>query len=82
MSARPRLTDAVPNIIANYMDDRFEGEFYLGYYKAGRSEGGNVGGGESDCSKTASIPIAWGPVRPVAGARGTFSTTGSARVCA
>ncbi|MCC6141314.1 MAG: hypothetical protein IT389_11965 [Nitrospira sp.] len=33
----------VPNIIVNYMDDRFEGEFYMGYYKAGRNEGGNVG---------------------------------------
>lgn len=33
----------VPNIIVNYMDDRFEGEFYAGYYKAGRNEGGNVG---------------------------------------
>lgn len=40
---------AVPNITINYMDDRFEGEFYLGYYKALRSEGG-PGGGASACS--------------------------------
>jgi hypothetical protein len=32
---------AVPNITANYIDDRFEGEFYMGYYKAIRSEGGS-----------------------------------------
>ena len=41
---------AVPNIIANYIDDRFEGEFYLGYYKAIRSEGGSGGGGATGCS--------------------------------
>ena len=35
----------VPNIIVNYLDDRFEGEFYMGYYKAGRSEGGSPGTG-------------------------------------
>ena len=40
----------VPNIIANYLDDRFEGEFYLGYYKAIRSEGGSGGGGATGCS--------------------------------
>lgn len=34
---------AVPNITINYLDDRFEGEFYLGYYKAIRSEGGDPG---------------------------------------
>lgn len=34
---------AVPNITVNYLDDRFEGEFYLGYYKAIRSEGGDPG---------------------------------------
>ncbi|MFO0774090.1 MAG: DUF6733 family protein [Nitrospiraceae bacterium] len=41
---------AVPNITMNYMDDRLEGEFYLGYYKALRSEGGPGGGGTSGCS--------------------------------
>lgn len=41
----------VPNIIVNYLDDRFEGEFYMGYYKAGRSEGGSPGTGTS-CSAT------------------------------
>jgi hypothetical protein len=40
----------VPNIIANYTDDRFEGEFYLGYYKAIRSEGGSGGGGATGCT--------------------------------
>lgn len=39
----------VPSIIANYIDDRFEGEFYLGYYKAIRSEGGDGGGGAIGC---------------------------------
>lgn len=36
---------AVPNLTVNYLDDRFEGEFYIGYYKAIRSEGGGPGGG-------------------------------------
>jgi hypothetical protein len=35
---------AVPNITVNYIDNRFEGEFYMGYYKAIRSEGGSPGG--------------------------------------
>lgn len=30
---------AVPNITINYIDNRLEGEFYMGYYKAIRSEG-------------------------------------------
>jgi hypothetical protein len=34
---------AVPNLTMNWLDDRFEGEFYMGYYKALRSEGGNRG---------------------------------------
>ncbi len=33
----------VPSITINYLDSRFEGEFYLGYYKAGRNEGGQGG---------------------------------------
>lgn len=46
----------VPNLTMNYLDSRFEGEFYLGYYKAGRKEGGSPGGGGAcvsdfpDCS--------------------------------
>lgn len=32
---------AVPNITVNWLDDRFESEFYMGYYKAIRSEGGS-----------------------------------------
>ena len=35
---------AVPNITVNYIGNRFEGEFYMGYYKAIRSEGGSPGG--------------------------------------
>lgn len=31
----------VPSVVMNYIDDRFEGEFYMGYYKAIRSEGGS-----------------------------------------
>ncbi|MBI4000825.1 MAG: hypothetical protein HY348_03475 [Nitrospira defluvii] len=41
---------AVPSLTMNYLDDRFEGEFYLGYYKAIRSEGGSGGGGAVGCS--------------------------------
>jgi hypothetical protein len=33
----------VPNLTMNWLDDRFEGEFYMGYYKALRSEGGKPG---------------------------------------
>jgi hypothetical protein len=42
---------AVPNITINYLDNRFEGEFYLGYYKAMRSEGGSSseGGAPINC---------------------------------
>ncbi|HJU06259.1 MAG TPA: DUF6733 family protein [Nitrospiraceae bacterium] len=35
---------AVPNITMNYIDNRFESEFYMGYYKAIRSEGGSPSG--------------------------------------
>jgi hypothetical protein len=42
---------AVPNLTMNYLDDRFEGEFYLGYYKSIRSEGGSPGGA-STCATT------------------------------
>lgn len=42
---------AVPNITVNYLDNRFEGEFYLGYYKAIRSEGGSPSGA-STCITT------------------------------
>ncbi len=40
----------VPNLTMNYLDDRFEGEFYMGYYKAGRNEGGSPGGAGSACT--------------------------------
>ena len=36
---------AMPNVTMNYLDNRFEGEFYLGYYKVIRSEGGSDSGG-------------------------------------
>ncbi|CAI4031279.1 hypothetical protein DNFV4_01705 [Nitrospira tepida] len=39
----------VPNITVNYLDSRFEGEFYMGYYKAGRNEGGSPGGAGAGC---------------------------------
>ncbi|WP_447979934.1 DUF6733 family protein [Candidatus Nitrospira bockiana] len=61
---------AVPNITANYLGERFEGEFYAGYYKAIRSEGGSpsgtvactpVGGAGGNCL---------GPTQ--AGGRGTW----------
>ena len=29
----------VPSLQTNYLDDRFEGEFYMGYYKSGRTDG-------------------------------------------
>lgn len=63
----------VPNIIVNYMDDWFEGEFYMGYYKAGRSEGGKPGAQETDgigpCGGTGQRNCL-GPNQ--AGARGTW----------
>lgn len=39
----------VPSLTVNYLDDQFEGEFYMGYYKAGRNEGGNVGSASQTC---------------------------------
>jgi hypothetical protein len=33
----------VPSITVNYLDHRMEGEFYMGYYKAARNEGGQGG---------------------------------------
>lgn len=38
----------VPNITVNYLDNRVEGEFYMGYYKALREEGGQPGPQASD----------------------------------
>lgn len=45
----------VPSITINYLDTRFEGEFYMGYYKAARSEGGAGGatGGTPDPTQCA-----------------------------
>ena len=60
---------AVPNIIANYIDNRFEGEFYLGYYKAIRSEGGSGGGGAIGCGNPGGTNCL-GPVQ--GGGRGTW----------
>jgi hypothetical protein len=40
---------AVPNITVNYIDKYVEGEFYLGYYKAIRSEGGSPSDGGTIC---------------------------------
>ena len=31
--APPRSKRSMPNVTMNYLDNRFEGEFYLGYYK-------------------------------------------------
>ena len=45
----------VPSLTMNYSDDRFEGEFYLGYYKAIREEGGKAGQpGASTCTQVGS----------------------------
>jgi hypothetical protein len=60
---------AVPNITMNYLDNRFEGEFYLGYYKAIRSEGGSGGGGAIDCANPGGTNCL-GPAQ--AGGRGTW----------
>ncbi len=60
---------AVPNIIANYVDDRFEGEFYMGYYKALRSEGGSGGGGSIGCANPGGTNCL-GPIQ--GGGRGTW----------
>jgi hypothetical protein len=60
---------AVPNITMNYLDNRFEAEFYLGYYKAIRSEGGSGGGGEISCSNPGGANCL-GPTQ--AGGRGTW----------
>jgi len=45
----------VPSITVNYLDTRVEGEFYMGYYKAGRNEGGQGGaiGGTRDPTQCA-----------------------------
>ena len=60
---------AVPNITMNYLDSRFEGEFYLGYYKAIRSEGGSPGGGLINCNPGGGT-VCLGPDQ--AGGRGTW----------
>lgn len=44
----------VPSLTMNYLDDRFEGEFYMGYYKAIREEGGKAGGPRQSCSDVGS----------------------------
>lgn len=57
---------AVPNITMNYMDERFEGEFYMGYYKAIRSEGGSP----SDPGLVCTAAVCLGPNQ--GGGRGTW----------
>jgi hypothetical protein len=45
----------VPNITANWLSDRFEGEFYMGWYKALREEGGSAQDtGAAGCSTVGS----------------------------
>ncbi|MGA6828630.1 DUF6733 family protein [Nitrospira sp. NS4] len=40
VNARTTAFDGwVPSLTANYLDNRFEGEFYMGYYKSGRTDG-------------------------------------------
>jgi hypothetical protein len=64
---------AVPNLTVNYIDKYVEGEFYMGYYKAIRSEGGTPGPQEGDdlgsCGGTGQRNC-MGP--GLAGARGTW----------
>lgn len=60
---------AVPNLTVNYIDNHFEGEFYLGYYKAIRSEGGDGGGGAIACTN----PGGANCIQPTqSGGRGTW----------
>ncbi len=40
---------ATPNVTMNYLDNRFEGEFYLWYYKAILTEGGSGSEGAINC---------------------------------
>lgn len=41
----------VPQVTVNWLSDRLEGEFYMGYYKGLRKEGGGAGdGGRNLCS--------------------------------
>lgn len=61
---------AVPNITMNYLDSRFEGEFYMGYYKAIRSEGGSPGGPVDCLNPGVGGANCLGPNQ--AGARGTW----------
>ena len=52
-SANERTTafeGAVPNLTVNYIDKYVEGEFYLGYYKAIRSEGGSPNDPATACT--------------------------------
>lgn len=63
---------AVPNLTVNYIDDRFEGEFYMGYYKAIRSEGGGPGSA-TNCSDLLKNGQCLGTTQGVgAGDRGTW----------
>ena len=59
----------------------FEGEFYLGYYKAIRSEGGSGGGGATGCSGLVDTNCL-GTSQTGGVGRGISSTTGSAPACA
>ncbi len=50
----------VPNLTANWLSEKFEGEFYMGYYKALREEGGSAqengagGGAPNTCTNAGS----------------------------
>ena len=67
---------AMPNVTMNYLDNRFEGEFYLGYYKVIRSEGGSDSGGVIKLWQSRRYESPGGRLRRVAGVPETSCTSG------
>lgn len=46
----------VPNLTVNWLSDKLEGEFYMGYYKALREEGGSNADGAANACSTIGSP--------------------------
>jgi hypothetical protein len=63
----------VPSITANWLSDRFEGEFYMGYYKAIREEGGSAGEpGANPCTQVGTAELSCPSAQRGLGGRGSW----------
>ncbi|MDF2457890.1 MAG: uncharacterized protein K0S79_306 [Nitrospira sp.] len=63
----------VPNITMNWLSDKFEGEFYAGYYKSIREEGGKAGeAGANPCTQVGTAELSCLSAQRGLGGRGSW----------